>query len=120
LVLWDRVALVREELLALADELESAATIDPRTMVEIHELLCSGRDSPMLNDQLPASALASAILCARFRLVTAPLQRSMQTSAAASLATLAAPGDDRPSTNPSPSARGLDESPPGGARDDEL
>jgi hypothetical protein len=113
LVLWDRVALVRDELLALADELESADTVDPRTMVEIHDLLCSGRDSPMLNDQLPTSALVSAVLCARFRLVTAPLRRTTHTSAAASLETVAAPDDEDRSANARPSARGSDASAPG-------
>jgi hypothetical protein len=34
-VLWDRVALVRRELVVLADELESADIVDPRTMIEI-------------------------------------------------------------------------------------
>jgi hypothetical protein len=35
-VLWDRVALVPDELLALADELESADTADPHTMLQIN------------------------------------------------------------------------------------
>jgi hypothetical protein len=80
-VLWDRVALGREELLALADELESAHTIDPRTMIEIKELLSNGRDSPLLNEHLPAAAVISTVRCARFRVITAPLQDSLGRSA---------------------------------------
>jgi hypothetical protein len=71
-VLWDRVSLVADELLALADELEYADGVDPRTVVEVDRLLCDGRDSPMLNPQLPASELASALLHMRFRLLTGP------------------------------------------------
>jgi hypothetical protein len=70
-VQWDRVALVRDELLALADELESADNVDPRTMVELDRLLCDGRDSPLLNEQLPASELVSTVRCVRFRVLTA-------------------------------------------------
>ena len=109
LVLWGRVALVRDELVVLADELESADTVDPRTMVELHELLSSGRDSPMLNDQLPASELSTAILRARFRLVTAPLQRTIHESAVASDAAFAAPGRDRRAADGRPSADARDE-----------
>jgi hypothetical protein len=77
-VLWDRVALVRDELLALADELESADTVDPRTIIEIRELLSNGRDSPLLNDRLPTAALVNTVRCARFRLATAPIERSIR------------------------------------------
>ena len=68
-VLWDRVSLVADELLALADELEYADGVDPRTIVEVDRLLCDGRESPMLNEQLPASELAGALLRMRFRLL---------------------------------------------------
>lgn len=80
-VLWHRVALVSDELLALADELESADAVDPRTMIEIKRLLCDGQDSPLLNERLPAAAAGSAILSARFRVITAPLQDSVGRSA---------------------------------------
>jgi len=56
-VLWDRVALVRCELVVLADELESADIVDPRTMIEIKTLLSSGRDSALLNDQISPETL---------------------------------------------------------------
>jgi len=85
-VLWARVALVREQLLLLADELESADTIDPRTMIEIRTLLSNGRDSPLLNDQIPAAELVSTVRCARFRVITAPLQNSIGGSALAPIA----------------------------------
>jgi hypothetical protein len=80
-VLWGRVALVRDELLALADELESAGAGDPRAMIEIKTLLCDGRDSPLLNDQLPAELLLSTVRCARFRVITVPLNDSTGPSA---------------------------------------
>lgn len=56
-MLWDRVALVRCELVVLADELESADIVDPRTMIEIKTLLSSGRDSALLNDQISPETL---------------------------------------------------------------
>jgi hypothetical protein len=68
-VLWDRVSLVADELMALADELEYAEGVDPRTIVEVDRLLCDGRESPMLNAQLPASELSSTLLRMRFRLL---------------------------------------------------
>jgi hypothetical protein len=69
-VLWGRVSLVADELCALADELECADDVDPRTIRELDRLLCDGRDSPMLNPQLPVSELASTLLRIRFRLIT--------------------------------------------------
>jgi hypothetical protein len=81
-VLWDRVSLVADELVALADELEHAQGVDPRTIVEVDRLLCDGRDSPMLNPQLPASELDSALLRVRFRLLTGPTEALGDTRAA--------------------------------------
>jgi hypothetical protein len=60
------------------DELESADTVDPRTIIEIRELLSNGRDSPLLNDRLPTAALVNTVRCARFRLATAPIERSIR------------------------------------------
>ena len=72
LVLWDRAALVSDELLSLAQELERASSVDPRSMVEVHRLLCDGRESPLFNKQIPAEELLRAVRCIRFRIVTAP------------------------------------------------
>jgi hypothetical protein len=69
-VLWDRASLVAEQLLALADELEPADNVDPRTILELDRLLCDGRDSPLFNPQRPASELASRLVWIRFRLIT--------------------------------------------------
>jgi hypothetical protein len=71
LVLWDRAALASEELLSLAQELERASTVDPRTMVELDRLLCDGRESPLFNREIPAEELLRAVRCIRFRVVTA-------------------------------------------------
>jgi hypothetical protein len=90
-VLWDRVAQVRHELLALADELESANTVDPRTMIEIRNLLSDGQNSPLLNDQIPPAALVSTVRCARFRVATYPLQDSIGRLAIAPVAAVSAP-----------------------------
>ena len=76
-VLWDRVALVGDELVALADELESASAGDTRAMIEIKTLLCDGRDSPLFNDQLPSELLLSTVRCLRFRVITVPLKDSV-------------------------------------------
>lgn len=84
-LLWGRVSLVRDELLALADELESAGAGDPRAMIEIKTLLCDGRDSPLLNDQLPSELLLSTVRCARFRVITVPLKDSIGPSAITSV-----------------------------------
>lgn len=93
-VLWDRVPLVRDELLALADELESAETVEPRTMLDVNELLCNGVDSPLLNKRVPAAALVSVVRCIRFRLLTAPLQRAIEGPEVAPAAGVAASADD--------------------------
>jgi hypothetical protein len=83
-LLWSRVALVRDELTALADELESASAGDPRAVIEIKTLLCDGRDSPLLNDQPPPELLLSTVRCARFRVITVPVKDSTGPSAIAS------------------------------------
>jgi hypothetical protein len=71
LVLWERVRFVAPELVAMADELEAAQRVEPRTMVDVDSLLCDGRLSPLLNDQLPMGELACAVRSIRFRLQTA-------------------------------------------------
>jgi hypothetical protein len=62
-----RAPLVRAELIALADELDTAAAVDPVTMLGIDELLHDGRLSPLLNGSLPASDLVSNVGRLRFR-----------------------------------------------------
>jgi hypothetical protein len=73
-VLWERVGPAREELVALADELESAEVVDPHTIIELQRLLSCGCGSPLLNPRLPASELVSWVRRARFQIVTAPLR----------------------------------------------
>jgi hypothetical protein len=94
-VLWDRVTLVRHELLALADELESADAVDARTMIEIRTLLSDGRDSPLFNDQIPPAALVSTIRCARFRAITGPRHDPIERVAIGPVRPVPAPGSGR-------------------------
>lgn len=71
-VAWDRVDLVRAELLALADELEAAESLDPRTMLDLSRLLCDSGLSPLLNRSIPESELYVALRSIRYRLTGAP------------------------------------------------
>jgi hypothetical protein len=61
---------VRRDLLALADEIEHAPVLDPRTMAEISGLVHDGARSPLLNRSVPASELEVALRRIRFRLAT--------------------------------------------------
>jgi hypothetical protein len=56
-------------------------------MVEVKQLLSNGRDSPLLNEGLPAAAAVSALRCARFRVITAPLRDYIGRSATAPITT---------------------------------
>jgi hypothetical protein len=95
-VVWDRVSTFGEELLALARELEEADTVDPHTMVQLDRLLCDGSNSPLLNEQLPESELASTLRCIRFRLVmTASRARSGETRPTADPGTSTAANEHR-------------------------
>jgi hypothetical protein len=70
-VLFERLGPVRDELLAVAAELEAAPELDVRTMAEIIRLLTDGAHSPLLNVTVPESELAVLLRRIRFRLVTA-------------------------------------------------
>jgi hypothetical protein len=95
-VVWDRVSTFDEELLTLARELEETDTVDPHTMVQLDRLLCDGRDSPLLNEQLPESELASTLRCIRFRLAMMPSRaRSEEARPTAGAGTSTAPTDHR-------------------------
>lgn len=69
-VQWDRVRRVATELHALAEELDGASWVDPRTMLEIELLLCDGRLSPLLNPRISDAETDSTLLTIRFRLRT--------------------------------------------------
>jgi hypothetical protein len=70
LVVERLVAPVRRDLLALAEELERAPELDPRTMAEIAGLVHDGARSPLLNRAVPESELQVALRRIRFRLAT--------------------------------------------------
>ena len=70
-LLSDRVELVRDELLALAEDLERAATVDAATMRDVDMLMCDGHSSPLLNPSVTADELTRILTRARFRLATA-------------------------------------------------
>jgi hypothetical protein len=61
---------VRGELLAVAEELERAGALDPRTMAEIAGLISDGARSPLLNAAVPESELDVLLRRIRFRLAT--------------------------------------------------
>jgi hypothetical protein len=63
---------VRRDLLALAEELERAPRLDPRTMAEIAGLVHDGARSPLLNRAVPESELELVLRRIRFRLATPP------------------------------------------------
>ena len=57
LLLVDRVADVRDDLLEVADLIEQAATADPRCLAEVRRLLTSGCDSALYNPDIHVSEL---------------------------------------------------------------
>ena len=65
-----RVAPVRGELLAIAEELERAPRLDPRTMAELTGLITDGARSPLLNEAVPEPELAVLLRRIRFRLAS--------------------------------------------------
>jgi hypothetical protein len=69
-LLLARVAPVRGELLAMAEELERAPSIDPRTMAELTGLITDGARSPLLNEAVPEPELAVLLRRIRFRLAS--------------------------------------------------
>jgi hypothetical protein len=70
-MLLSRVAPVRGELLAMADELERSPHLDPRTMAELSRLITDGARSPLLNEAVPESELAVLLRRIHFRLAAA-------------------------------------------------
>jgi hypothetical protein len=82
LVAWDRVRLVQAQLLALADELEAAETVDPRTMVDLDRLLCDSCLSPLLNRAIPEPELFVTVRSIRYRVSSAPHELSASSIAA--------------------------------------
>jgi len=56
-----RVAPVRGELLAMAEELERAPRLDPRTMAELTGLITDGARSPLLNEAVPDADYRDAL-----------------------------------------------------------
>ena len=69
-VVVGRLGPVRGELLAVAEELEGAGALDPRTMAEIAGLISDGARSPLLNAAVPESELDVLLRRIRFRLAT--------------------------------------------------
>jgi hypothetical protein len=70
-LLVDRVGPVRRELLAVAEEIERAPVLDPRTMAELAGLVHDGARSPLLNRAVPETELDAALRRIRYRLATA-------------------------------------------------
>jgi hypothetical protein len=70
-LLVDRVGPVRRELLAVAEEIERAPVLDPRTMAELAGLVHDGARSPLLNCAVPESELEVLLRRIRYRLATA-------------------------------------------------
>ena len=73
LVLCDRVAAVRGELLEIAGLLEHAVDPDPRSVAELHRLLCDGCDSPVCNADVHVSELQATLYYVRSGLATRTL-----------------------------------------------
>jgi len=71
-LLVDRVGPVRGELLAVAEEIERAPALDPRTMAELAGLIHDGARSPLLNGAVPETELDVVLRRIRYRLATAP------------------------------------------------
>jgi hypothetical protein len=69
-LLVDRVAPVRAELLEVAEAIERAPALDPRTMAEISGLVHDGARSPLLNGAVPESELEVLLRRIRYRLAT--------------------------------------------------
>jgi hypothetical protein len=70
-LLVGRLAPVREDLLAVAEEVERAPVLHPATMVEITRLITDGVKSPLLNEAVPEGELALLLRRIRFQLDTA-------------------------------------------------
>ena len=75
-LLYDRAAAVRSELLEIADLLERTHDPDPACVASLHELLRNGCDSPLYNAEVHESELRATLYYARRALLeTSPEQR---------------------------------------------
>ena len=73
LLLSDRVAAVRGELLEIAGMLERAKDPDPRSVAELHKLLSDGCESPLYNPDVRVSELQATLYYVRSGLATRAL-----------------------------------------------
>lgn len=73
LLLCDRVAAARGELLEIAGLLEHAVDPDPRCVAELHRLLSDGCESPLCNADVHVSELQATLYCIRSGLATRAL-----------------------------------------------
>jgi hypothetical protein len=73
LLLSDRVAAVRGELLKIAGLLERAKDPDPRCVAELHGLLSDGCESPLYNPDVHVSELHATLYYVRSGLATSAL-----------------------------------------------
>jgi hypothetical protein len=71
-LLVGRLAPVRDDLLAVAEDVERAPALHPATMVEITRLITDGVKSPLLNEAVPEGELPLLLRRIRFQLATAP------------------------------------------------
>jgi hypothetical protein len=69
-LLVGRLAGVRDDLLAVAEEVERAPALQPATMVEITRLITDGVKSPLLNEAVPEGELALLLRRIRYQLAT--------------------------------------------------
>lgn len=68
-LLHDRVALVRADLLEIAELLERTADPDPRGVAELHRLLTDGCESPLFNRDVHPSELLASVYYVHSRLI---------------------------------------------------
>jgi hypothetical protein len=73
LLLSDRGAAVRGELLDIAGMLERAKDPDPRCVAELHRLLSDGCESPLYNPDVHVSELHATLYYVRSELATSAL-----------------------------------------------
>lgn len=75
LLLADRVAAVRADLIEIAAMLERAGDVDPACVGMLRELLAAGCGSPLYNPDVHVSELRATLYCARARLETGAPRR---------------------------------------------
>ncbi|MGZ6566735.1 MAG: hypothetical protein ACXVE9_04875 [Solirubrobacteraceae bacterium] len=73
LLLYDRVAEVRTELIEIAAILERFDDPDPAAVALLHDLLADGCGSPLYNPDVHVSELRATLYYVRSALETAPL-----------------------------------------------